>query len=227
MSRSRHQVVRLLAILIPVPLFAGTGGPDAGGYVYTDSDETEGPPHEVLSMVGATDPALTDDGTVTVDLPFSFDFYGDEWDQVTISNNGVLFFDGASSTATGTCPGGAAPWTGVAGFWEDWAAGSVTYATYGRYPERVFAVQWEGAHDSAGGSGTVQVWLIEARNEVAIVLDDITFGSAAVDGGANAVVGVQSASGSLEWSCSGGLSDGSTAWFGSADRRPAAVSSRA
>ena len=223
MSRTRQHVVRLLALLAPLPLFAGTGGPDPGGYVYTDSDETDGPPHEILSMAGATDPGLSDDGSVEVDLPFAFEWYGDLWDRVTISNNGVLFFDGVSTSATGTCPGSTATWNGIAPFWDDWAAGAVTYAEYGRYPERIFAVQWEGAHDTAGGSGTVQLWLVEARMEAVIVLDDITFGSASVDGGASAIVGVQGAGNGMEWSCSGGLSDATSAWFGHESRRPSAA----
>ena len=223
MSRTHRHAVRLLAMLAPLPLFAGTGGPDSSGYVYTDSDETDGPPHEVLSMIGATDPGLSDDGSVTVDLPFAFEWYGDEWEQLTISNNGVAFFDGASTSPGGTCPGTTAAWVGVAPFWDDWAADAVTYAEFGRYPERVFAVQWEGPHDSAGGSGTVQLWLVEARMEAVIVHEDITFGSATVDGGASAIVGAQGGGTGLAWSCSGGLSDATSAWFGSEGRRPAAV----
>ncbi len=224
MRQSPRHALRLLAILAPLPLLAGTGGPDPQGVVYTDSDETDGPPHAALDMTGATDPGLTDDGTTTVALPFSFDWYNTSYDQVTISNNGALFFDGATSSSTGVCPGGSGTWNGVAAFWDDWAADAVTYATFGRYPDRVFAVQWEGAHDTAGGSGTVQAWILEGRAEVVIVLDDVTFGSASVDGGASAVIGVQGGSGSgLEWSCSGGLADGTSAWFGPELGRPSAV----
>ena len=104
---------------------------------------------------------------------------------------------------------------GVAAFWDDWAADAVTYDTFGRYPNRAFVVQWEGAHGTAGGSGTVQAWLLEGRDEAVIVLDDVTFGSATVDGGAGASIGVQGGSGTgVVWSCAGGLSDGSSAWFG-------------
>ncbi len=221
---SRRRPYRALAFLLPLTLLGASDGPDSGGYVFTDSDESDGPPHGLLDMAAAEDPGLGDDETVEVELPFAYDWYGELQGAATISNNGALFFANADSATSGDCPGTGGGWSGVAAFWDDWSADAVTYATFGRYPNRVFAVQWSGAHGSAGGAGLVQAWLLEARPEAVIALDDVTFGDTSVDGGASAVVGAQSDSGNgLAWSCSGGLSDESSAWFGSSADRPMAA----
>jgi hypothetical protein len=222
MSRHRSSALRLIALLIPVSLYAGTGGPDSADYVYTDSDEADGPPHGVLDMSDAADLGLDDDDAVALDLPFSFEWYDQEVTEVAVSSNGVLFFGGISTDPSGDCPGTGAEWSGIAAFWDDWEAGSASYELFGRYPHQLMAVQWQGQHATSGsGEGLVQLWLLESRNEAVVVLDDISFGSASVDGGASAVVGVQSSSADgVEWSCSGGLDDETTAWFGPSTARP-------
>jgi len=224
---ARARTARLLAILT-LPLVAATGGPDASNAVFTDSDEVDGPPHGTLDLSGGTSLSLSDDGSEEVSLPFSFDWYGTEYDTVTVSNNGTLFFSDEQDTPVTSCPGGSGTWSGIAAFADDLDEGTVRYATFGRYPHRIFAVEWVVPHASVGGEGTVQAWLLEGggrRQESVVVLDDITFGSSSVDGGAGAIIGVQPGDGSsgLAWSCSGGLSDGSSAWFGLLGARPAST----
>ncbi len=218
-----HRVPRLLLLSLGPTLVALSAGPDANGVVLTDSDEANGPPRASLDLASADSLGLADDATMVVELPFSVNWYGSTYDEVTVSNEGVLFFDGA--TATPSCPGdGTGAWSGVAAFWDDWAADAVTVATFGRYPHRTWVAEWSGAHGSAGGDGSVQVWFLEGQDDVVVVLHDITFGSTGADGGASAVVGAQSAAtNGVEWSCAGGLSDGVAAWIGPASGRPTAV----
>ena len=71
-------------------LLAATGGPDGGGYTYTDSDESSGPDYVLLDLDG-TVLGLGDEDTATVDLPFDFNFYGSDEQTVTIGDNGTLF----------------------------------------------------------------------------------------------------------------------------------------
>ena len=203
-------------------LFGTTAGPDSSGVVLTDSSEASGPPVGTFDLSAVDSLGLADDAQSTVTLPFSMSWYGTTYDEVTISNEGVLFFAGATTTAT--CPGaGTGAWSGVAALWDDWAADSVTVATFGRYPRRTWVAQWSGAHGTAGGDGTVQVWLLEEQDDVVVVLDDVTFGDAAVDGGASAYVGAQAdAATGVAWSCSGGLLDSSAAWIGPLAGRPTA-----
>jgi len=210
-------------LLLPLPLIAASGGPDEGGLVFTDSTEIGGPPHAVLD-VDALESATLDlgaDGSEAVDLPFSFGWYGEPQDVATVVADGVLLFSGAPEDVA--CPGEPASWSGVAAFGDDLAAGTVQVATAGRYPYRAFVTQWQAPHAAAGGEGRVQAWLLEGRDEAVVVLDDIDFGDASVDGGATAVVGAQGAAGvGLAWSCDGGLSSGSSAWFGAQGDRPTA-----
>ncbi len=218
--------MRLLPLTVPLVLFplayAATGGPDDGSMVYTDSDEADGPSHAWLDASGGEAHALGDDDTVTVDLPFTFDFYGTGWEEVTISSNGALFFQGASPLSTGICPDTATTWTGIAAYWDDLAAGTVHTETFGTYPWRTFVVSWDGAShaDVAGSSGRFQVWLLEGRSEAVVVLDDTTWGDPAHDDGATATIGTNGPEGGLAWSCNTAFSAGSTVWFADQHARP-------
>ena len=116
----------LLALLSPAVLLAATGGPDSSGVVFTDSDEVDGPPHGVLDLSGGTALALTDDGTKVVPLPFDFSWYGTDYDEVTVSNNGAIFFAGAQSSPLSDCAGGSGTWSGLAAFGDDLDEGAVT-----------------------------------------------------------------------------------------------------
>ncbi len=228
MRPAQTRLLVAFSLLIAVPaVMAATGGPDGGAYVFTDSNETDGPPPGLLPMTDPTDPDLTDNGTTLVDLPFDFAWYGTTYDEVTVSNNGAFFFDGASASASGSCPA-TSSWSGVAAFWDDWSADSVRYQTFGRYPYRAFVVDWEGTHDSFGtGTGHVQAWLVEDRAEAVIMLDDLDFGSTSVNDGAQAVLGVQGGSGTgLEWSCSSSatVTDDMSAWFGPESARASTAS---
>ncbi len=219
--------MRLLPLTVPLLLLlptarAASGGPDGGDMVFTDSLEPDGPPHAWLDASGGDSRVLGDDETVVVDLPFDFEFYGVAYDQATISSNGALFFTGATSSPTGLCPGAAPGWTGIAAYWDDLAGSTVHTATFGARPARTFVVSWGNvAHATAGGNGRFQVWLLEGRNEAAIVLDDLTFGDATYDRGATATIGANSASYGLPWSCSATFADATSVWFGDQASRPA------
>jgi len=214
-------------LLLPLFLLGAAGGPDAGDLVFTDSDEADGPPAVPLDLdaVPATTLDLGADGSQAITLPFAFSWYGAAVDSATVSADGLLLFDG-DPTAVG-CPGAGGDWSGLAAFGGDLAAGTVRTATFGRYPDRAFAVDWQSPAADVGGMGHIQAWLLEGRSEAVILLDDLHFGDASVDGGASAVVGAQGGAGTgLAWSCSGGLADGSAAWFGSRYGRPGAPQRR-
>ncbi len=215
--------MRILALLGVVTLaLAATGGPDSGGYVYADSAEAIGPSHQWLDTTGGTTTSLADDGTVELSLPFAFSFYGTDYTTVTASANGALFFAGAQSSPITDCPGSSTSWTGVAAFAQDLGPSTLSYTTLGTYPYRTLVVSWDAApHATYGGEARFQAWLLEGRNEVVVVLDDVDFGDAAVDGGATAIVGVSSGTAGLDWSCTSAFAGGQSAWFGSESARPA------
>ncbi len=197
-------------------VWAATGGPDSAGIEYIDSNEAGGPPHVALDIDDeGTDLGLGDEDTGLVELPFAVDWYGSSETELYVGDNGTAFFAGSQASGSATCPAGGS-WSGVAAYWDDLSGGTVRSATLGRYPSRLFVLDWQGFQPgSATGAGQVQVWFLESRDEVVVVHEDLDFGSASHDGGVGAVIGVQgSSSAGLEWSCSGGLSDATSAWFG-------------
>ncbi|MCK6515301.1 MYXO-CTERM sorting domain-containing protein [Myxococcota bacterium] len=216
----------MMALLGALPVaWAATGGPDAGGVSWLDSDEAEGPPTTLLDIT-AEGALLTlgDEAQTPLSLPFTVSWYGSEETVLYVGDNATAFFSGSQDAADVTCaPGGA--WSGVAAWWLDHDGAEARTATLGQYPRRLFVIDWTNAQPKgATGDGQVQVWFQEARDEAVIVLGDLDVGDAAFDGGAGAVIGVQgSASAGVAWSCAGGLSDGLSAWFGPESSRPGAA----
>eukprot|EP00440_Ansanella_granifera_P007873 gb/GFBE01008516.1/.p1 GENE.gb/GFBE01008516.1/~~gb/GFBE01008516.1/.p1 ORF type:complete len:1889 (+),score=317.46 gb/GFBE01008516.1/:1-5667(+) len=96
-----------------------------------------------------------DDGAVLVPLPFLFPLYGQMFEEVYVSSNGVLVFDKASYTpgldAAGSLPSTASPNGLVAGFWADLIC------------SRKFACKVSAAHvqDAAGVS---EAFIVQFQN---------------------------------------------------------------
>ena len=84
----------------------GEGGPDAFGYTWIDSNEPDGPAFEAIDIEATGDPVTLlvsqcggtsipagDEGYADVDLPFTFSYYGEDYDAVRIWANGFVSFD--------------------------------------------------------------------------------------------------------------------------------------
>jgi len=74
-------------------LAASRGGPDAGGYVFIDSTDPEGP---VFSWVDISesgrDLGLSDDSSSDrFEIGFPFLFYGREYHETNVASNGVVY----------------------------------------------------------------------------------------------------------------------------------------
>ena len=68
--------------------------------------------------------------------------------------------------------------------------------TLGAAGARRFVATWQGVpHYAAGGAVTFQVVLSESDGSITFSYQDVTFGSASVDAGASATVGVESVDG--------------------------------
>ncbi|MSQ00633.1 MAG: hypothetical protein EXR71_01920 [Myxococcales bacterium] len=216
------RLLALLSLCLPAA-YAATGGPDASGEVYTDSAEADGPSYAWLDTSGGTSLTLGDDTTAVLALPFAFSFYGTAYSTVTVSDNGVLYFDGASTTSVGSCPGASSTTSvGVAALWSDLGAGTLTYDTFGTYPYRSFVVSWvDVPHATYGGDATFQIWLLEGRDEVVLQYGDLTFGDAAVDGGVDAYAGTFATTDGLSTSCLTTIDAGTSVWLGNEAARPA------
>ncbi len=213
---SRWLLISLLTL--PGGALAATGGPDAFGYRFVDSDELSGPAHtyEDLSLsLAATQLSLSDDDFAQVPLGFSFPFYGDDVPGVVVNSNGALRMDAPTGwTSYGNVCLPVAPTSLIAGFWDDLnpsAGGEVLWEVRGQPGQRRFVVQW---HD-VPRYGTVeevdfQIVLFESGG---IELRYNTLANL----GSSATVGIQGDTASfLSYSCNqAALSEGLTVRFDS------------
>jgi subtilisin family serine protease len=155
------------------------------------------------ATAGGTNTGLnSDDGSLSVMLPFSFTFYKQAFTSVKISSNGYLVFGGSAATAYANAdiPATAAPNGLVAPYWDDLnasAGGSIWYRTTGTSPNRKFTVAWVGVpHWSATANPiTFQVSLEEGTNDVFFQYRDVNHGNANFDYGLSATVGVENLDG--------------------------------
>ncbi|MGL1935951.1 MAG: M4 family metallopeptidase [Fibrobacterales bacterium] len=106
------------------PIAVSTGGPDAYGYLWEDSDANSGIPFTWQDISGSgvvLDTISTcDDCFQSVPLPFEFELYGDRFSTMHISSNGTVNFGvGLSSLGNVVLPSRYAPANLVAGLWDD------------------------------------------------------------------------------------------------------------
>ena len=107
-----------------------------------------------------------------INLPFMFNFYGDEYSQVTISTNGWIVFGDtdALSFRNYPIPGAGGPSPMVAAFWDDMkttSSGDVFYASYDENNDGLedFIIEWSDMKTYDGNSEEdFQVILYQGNN---------------------------------------------------------------
>lgn len=161
----RFLVLLALPWLVAGGARAGRGGPDAGGWMWADSNEsgiddtTEAP----TAFTTITDP-WPDEAVFPVDLSFPVTLYGVTSSRVWLSSNGWLSLvdPGVSAHALNRpLPDGAAPNALLAYLWDDLAAGASSFAQHGPTPNgHVILVR----HFQPSSGATVQVWIWFHRN---------------------------------------------------------------
>ncbi len=127
-----------------------SGGPDAFGYRWKDSDESGGPAFAWADITGAGTPidGFSADDRLKTGIPigFSFPFYGNSFTTVNVCTNGWLSFTWPDSSFTNDplpSAGARTPANLVAPFWDDLDlrnAGAVYYHNDGTR----FIVSWGG-----------------------------------------------------------------------------------
>ena len=106
------------------PVTAGFGGPDSTGYVWTDSDQTNGPTFGWvdISTVGTqiTFSSTIDGNSGPFAIEFPFSFYGTSFDSFRVGTNGFISFTSFSTAYTNLeLPSASAPGNLLAVFWDD------------------------------------------------------------------------------------------------------------
>jgi len=99
-------------------------GPDAYGYLAFESTDPGGPAYDWIEIATTGGTALIftqDDETFTIDLPFTFRYYGLDYDQVSICSNGWIAMGSTTDTdySNSAIPNADGPPAMLAPFWED------------------------------------------------------------------------------------------------------------
>lgn len=141
--------------------------------------------------------ANTDDGGVTVPIGFPFMFYGETYNSIMISSNGLLRFGGTYTHdgANVAMPDNRTPNALIAPLWTDLNPGSasrISYLTTGTAPDRTFVVEWNNVpHFDQVGAATFEVILEESTHNILVQYLDTDFGNPAYDQGADATAGIE------------------------------------
>ena len=151
----------LIPIQIGLPTVSDPVGPDSYGYYMYDNedidyllaptynwieiDDREGGPGTHLSAL--SDGGDNQDDVQTVTLPFTFTFYGQDYNQISICSNGWIAMGQTSleSFRNYTMPGVGGPAAMIAVFWDDLKTsnGGRVYTWYDQI-EKKFYVEWSG-----------------------------------------------------------------------------------
>lgn len=178
---------------IPAPAF---GGPDAGGYFWTSSDEPGGPTYAWVDTSGGQSFNLGDDSEVNISLPFPIGFYTLTTQSLRIGNNGAILVGATSGDVDyQNLDLSSAPAALISPLWDDLdAGGTVRWTTIGVAPNRAAVIEWRDVprYSTAGplGAATFQVLLYESGT-IVFQYADVSFGIGAYDDGASATVGIR------------------------------------
>ena len=144
-------------------------GPDAYGYYIYDNGDVDyslAPQYdwieiadglgEQLNLVDYGDGNYAGSYTYSselIDLPFTFTFYGIDYDQIVVNTNGWISFGDfiMYSFRNYPIPGAGGPSPMVAAFWDDLRTGSGGYVHYYSTDDKV-VIQWDDMRTYDGGS---------------------------------------------------------------------------
>lgn len=151
-----------------------------------------------------------DDGTVEIDLPFPFTFYGTPYASVNASSNGNLQFDSRNGAFFNDCLD-VAPVAEmgdmIAPFWDDLNLsffGFLETELVGTTPNRIFVIEWDDVPrfgDDDSDRVTFEVQLFEGSDDILFLYEDVALFEG--NNGSGATIGIQSAAQglALQFSC--------------------------
>jgi subtilisin family serine protease len=174
------------------PVAEASGGPDAFGYRWTDSDESGGPAYQWqdISATGTLVLSGCDDCYATKPLSFSFPLYGTRFSQVNLTTNGYVNFGAVTAQyANYPLPSTSMPTNLVAAFFDDLntSTGGVYFQDFG---DRAVIQYQNVAYYSGSGNVTFQI-VLRQDGEIDFYYENMT-GSVL-----SATTGIQDGSGAV------------------------------
>jgi hypothetical protein len=185
-------------LLLPTVATAASGGPDAWGYTWADTNDAGGP-GGIYYYAPGSPLGLGDDDSTVVNLGFSFEFYGITYTSVRVHSNGAITFGagGSSLSFVNQCPLSGFGADIAAPFWDDLdpsASASIgVYAGSGTDAngDLVFIAEWFYMQNWVGtGDVTLEVQLHDDDDHIEFVYLDTDLGSSTYTDGASASVGI-------------------------------------
>jgi hypothetical protein len=183
-----------------------TGGPDAAGMKWIDSDTTGGPVynwHDITTTGTNVPLASFDDATISIPLGFTFNYYGTDYTSVWVCTNGFLNFGatGYTSLTNYTMPNVTVQ-NAIAMLWHDLHClniGTVKSQVFGTTPNCTLVVSYDNVryYSSGDSSLSFQVLLCEGTNEIIVQHKDLVTGYALHDYGEPVTVGIDNAGGTI------------------------------
>ncbi|MBU0985298.1 MAG: hypothetical protein KKA42_15595 [candidate division Zixibacteria bacterium] len=180
-----------------------SGGPDAFGYQWLDSDEPGGPTYSWIdiSTLG-TAVTLTDDGTAgPFPIGFEFPMYDTPYTQFYISANGMVTFDGSyGSAGNNPLPYGSVNSAMIALWWDDLnpANGGDVYYYYDATTMQLI-ISWVAVpnYSYPDGTGDLTFQAVLTPNGRILLQYGRMYAGADADGLAGATIGIQNTAGDI------------------------------
>ncbi len=191
-----------------------TGGPDASGYYWIDSDTISGPQYLWVDIAtNGTALGTGDDARYSFTLPFNFNFYGTNYTTVWVCTNGWLSFGNDPGTSTPnnlSIPNSVVPNRAIYVFWDDLSlvasdSANILYKIFGSAPNRYCVITWKDARiNGAVLPGvlqtlnliTFQVILYES-GQIILQYKDCAVGDTVYNWGRSATVGIENSTGTV------------------------------
>ncbi len=174
----------------------GQGGPSPAGMGWTESVDFDWLEASGGTLLMSTP---TTDSLAEVTIPFTFNFYGNDFTSIFVADNGYMTFN---DYGVGNFVGGVnddldldtTPDSILAVFWDDqirlFPNGNIYTETFGLAPYRQFVIQYDQVQQSSGGAFMdFQVILYETLNLVKFQY--LTVGALPPDRGSEATIGVK------------------------------------
>lgn len=219
-------------LLIGAPMGDGLGNARAGSgeahLILGSAGRTYWEKTETYSWIDASSGAnlglSCDDCSTSLPIGFPFSYFGNKYDWLYVSSNGLVSFQPIQDAISGTprCMNSkspsslASPGPIVAPFWDDLdlrSAGAVFSQMTGTAPNRRLTIEWLNVphYPTTAGTATFELSLFESSGQILFQYQDLVFGTGA-DNGASAVVGVQNVTGAegVGYSCNQAALTGST-----------------
>ncbi|MFO7895610.1 MAG: C25 family cysteine peptidase, partial [Candidatus Cloacimonadales bacterium] len=213
-----HFVLEVGEVTITDPL-----GPDAGGYVCYDMGDVDYymvPEYDWIEIneIG-TELAVSDNGNMgdseVISLPFAFQFYGEQYDEMTVCTNGWMApgVEESLNYMNWPIPGAAGPAPLIAPFWDDLMSSGAGLYYHHDTSQNLFIVQWDNfiCEDQPDETETFQVIIYDetyypttsGNNSIKFQYKDFAnvtegdYGSYHVEHGAYASIGIKDHTGKV------------------------------